>query len=138
MAGFGYTTVVRDDTAALIAQTRRRVQALYEKARAQGEQSLQALVPRDTGALADSSHAEPMNAGLPRARDAAGRFTNQEIGFTMRSFGNEATGQMYARWVNEGHHTRSGSWVPPNPFFSQSVADAKAVIAEGLATIFAK
>lgn len=138
MAGFGYTRVVRDDTDAVVANIRRRTQALYERARDRGEQSLQSLVPVDTGALKESSHAESINVGLPRSRDAAGRFTNQEIGFVMRSFGNETTGEQYAKFVNEGHHTASGSWVPPNPYFSQAEADAKAVVEEELPSVLSK
>lgn len=138
MSGYGYTTVVRGDYESEIAKVRRRLQSLYERGRAKGEQSLQSLCPVDTGALRESSRAESINAGLPRARDAQGRFTTQEIGFVMTSFGNEATGQQYATYVNEGHHTVSGSWVPPNPYFSQSVADANAVVQEGLLGVLAK
>lgn len=136
MAGYGYTRVVRNDYDIEASNIRRRVQALYERGRQKGEESLQSLVPVDTGALKESSHAESINAGQPRSRDFRGRFLKEDIGFIMRSFGNEATGQQYATFVNEGHHTVSGSWVPPNPYFSQSVADANAVVQEGLPSIF--
>jgi hypothetical protein len=38
----------------------------------------------------------------------------------------------YAVYVNYGHHTRSGSYVPAQPFFDQAVAEAQAAFpAEG-------
>lgn len=33
----------------------------------------------------------------------------------------------YAVYVNYGHHTRSGSWVPPQPFWDDAVEQGKAV-----------
>lgn len=135
MAGYGYTRVVRNDYDIEAGKIRRRVQALYERGRQKGEDSLQSLCPVDTGALKESSHADPINAGLERSRDFRGRFLKEDIGFIMRSFGDESTGKQYATFVNEGHHTVSGSWVPPNPYFSQSVADANAVVQEGLPSV---
>lgn len=138
-SGYGETKIVRNDTERIIANARARARALYERARERGQQSLESLTPVDTGNLKASSKAEPLRAAdAPRSRDARGRFANEEIGFSMRSFGDEANNKAYARWVNGGHHTASGSFVPANPYFSQSVADASAVIKEGLPSVLRK
>ena len=62
----------------------------------------QALVPVDTGNL--SRH-----LGIRKTADGIGR----EIG---------ALGDIkYAAYVEGGHQTRSGSWVPPQPFIRPSM-----------------
>lgn len=35
-------------------------------------------------------------------------------------------GAPYAPFVNNGHHTRGGSWVPPNPFWDAAIEEMRA------------
>ena len=36
----------------------------------------------------------------------------------------------YGEFVNFGHHTRSGSWVPPQPFWDDAIEQGRAVFPE--------
>jgi|SRR6185503_11015189 len=117
---WGRTVVVRDRTAQVVAAAIKRVQGAYVKARDLGDQRLQSLVPRLTGALASSSVAELL----------------EPTKLLLRSYGDESAGKAYARWVNGGHHTQSGTFVPANPYFSQSCRDVRDQLVEDQAQVF--
>jgi hypothetical protein len=58
----------------------------------------QAQCPVETGTLRDSAYSQVEAGGVT-------------LGFSAP----------YAAYVDQGHHTRSGSWVPANPFFSSAI-----------------
>lgn len=79
----------------LSTQMEAELQALIEKHTNGTFDDSQAVVPVLTGELQGSGHAD--------------------IGHLQGTVTYDAE---YALWVDQGHHTRSGSFVPPNPFLS--------------------
>jgi hypothetical protein len=99
----------------------KKIRGAYESARKVAEQSLDANTPEDTGKLKESNKVKLLESG---------------IGFVMSSFGNLETGRAYAGHVNSGHHIalKGGGlrFVPPQPYFSQAEADARAELLRAL------
>lgn len=79
----------------LSTQSQADVQAVIEKHTQGTFDDSQAAVPVLTGALQGSGHADIAPIQGTVAYDA-----------------------IYSLWVNDGHHTKSGSYVPPNPFLT--------------------
>ena len=95
-------TVVKLDTRkldVLIAQTDPRAQAIVSGAAFSVQGKAQALAPVDTGALKNSIHAEQKGPLLWWVAD----------------------GVEYGIFQELGHHTKSGSFVPAQPFMVPAV-----------------
>lgn len=112
-------TVLKEHITETVKAMVARITTAYESAAKMADQRLQESVPVDTGKLKESTKVTPVEGpGL--------------VGFQMRSFGNDETGKGYAKFVNGGHHTVNGGWVPPQPYFSQATQDAKDDLKEAL------
>lgn len=76
------------------------------------------LIPVDTGRLLGGQH---VNFG----GSAAGSLIWNEL----------ANDVPYARWVCFGHHTRSGSWVPPQDFMTTPILIGKQSLMRRMASV---
>jgi hypothetical protein len=79
------------------------------------------VIPGATAAV-EGALTDALDASLPLIPVRTGRLLG---GQQTRLIGGgvEPTGELYndtpyARWVNSGHHTRSGSWVPAQDFMT--------------------
>ena len=90
-----------------IKESQRRTHRAIEEAIKEASRDLveteQRLAPVATGALRDSIHIEDDSHGEPVV----------------------VVGVIYGADVNFGHHTRSGSFVPANPFWSVAIEQHK-------------
>lgn len=107
----GSASVTRNNYARDVQKKIERIKAAYSKGADAGRGSLDANTPVRTGNLKSRNRVEMFSNGL---------------GFIMS---NETP---YGPHVNSGHFTRSGSFVPPNPFFSRAEADARAALLAAL------
>lgn len=117
----GHAEVVKSNYAKAVQARINKYKAAYKAAADVADQTMQNMVPERTGALKASTSAKVTEDGL---------------GIIMRSYGDEANGKAYARWVNGGHHVAlkggGAKFVPGVPYFSQAQADARATLARRL------
>jgi len=112
MAGGSNTVITKDRILQVVDNAVKNAQQIYEQTGVKGEQRMKQNAPVDTGELQKSSKVIQMSGGTV-------------FGFILRSYGNEQVGRAYALYVDRGHHTVSGGWVPANPYYSQAVTDTK-------------
>lgn len=103
-------------------EARPQLQAWWERVKA----TAQSLCPIDTGSLMLSIRIEPLTITFGENFEIAVSPNEQLINSQIVAGGmivNPKTGRLvdYAKAIEEGHFTVSGSWVPPNPFLEMAI-----------------
>lgn len=98
-----------------------------------GAQAVQNGAPRDTSFMADAVYSVTPDGQSTYGQatpEKAGSYLLPEVQPEHDLQGVIGAAANYSEWVNDGHHTVSGSWVPPQPFFDEGMAQLEGIFNE--------